>query len=104
MKLGLIFTPDARIYGEGIDDVARFTVDGFFNAATSQAAWRKAYVGMHSVDYSGFYDQRTICGNWTLANTTGGFWIWPDALAEKDAMGEEIEEPVELVAPAIRES
>jgi hypothetical protein len=32
---------------------------------------------MHSVEYSGFYCGQVICGDWTLALATGGFWIWP---------------------------
>ena len=33
----------------------------------SAARWTKAYVGMHSVEYSGFYCGQVICGDWTLA-------------------------------------
>src|SRR5215510_10718144 len=94
MKLSLMFTQDGIIRGEGIDDVAPFLIDGFFDAATSEARWTKAYIGRHSVEYRGFYDQRTICGDWTLFTTAGGFWIWPNAFEETEALQEEIEQAV----------
>jgi len=91
MKLGLVFTGDGKIQGDGVDDVARFVVDGFFNGATSQAIWTKAYVGMHKVEYAGFYAQRAICGDWTIARFTGGFWIWPEAFGQSDEAAAQIE-------------
>ncbi|MGA2135514.1 MAG: hypothetical protein ABSH50_24760 [Bryobacteraceae bacterium] len=96
MKLGLVFSPDGKIRGEGMDDVASFVIDGVFNAATSEATWTKAYIGMHKVRYSGIYSNRTICGDWTLMGRTGGFWIWPDTIAqtEKGVAQTELEEPV----------
>jgi len=99
MRLSLVFTPDGKIRGEGVDDVAPFVIDGFFNGATSEASWTKAYVGRHSVKYSGIYSQRAICGDWTLGRLTGGFWIWPGVVAEsqKVVTPTELEEPVEPV-------
>jgi hypothetical protein len=99
MRLGLVFTPDGKICGKGVDDVALFVIDGLFNSVTSEANWTKAYVGMHSVQYSGIYSQRAICGDWTLIQVTGGFWIWPDVVAqsEKVVAQTELEEPVEPV-------
>ena len=84
MSLGLTFTADGRIAGEGTDDIAPFVIGGSFDSATSAAAWTKAYVGMHTVDYAGVYCQRAICGDWTLASLTGGFWIWPGTMAESE--------------------
>src|SRR5580693_6256249 len=84
MRLGLAFTPDGKIRGEGVDDIAPFIIDGFFNGATREANWTKAYVGMHTVRYSGIYSARSICGNWFLAGLTGGFWIWPEAFTESE--------------------
>jgi hypothetical protein len=99
MGLSLMFTRDGKIEGEGVDDIAAFVIDGRFDYATSEVHWTKAYVGMHSVDYSGFYCQRTICGDWTLLGLTGGFWIWPHSLAQSEFAEEqnEIEQPLELV-------
>jgi hypothetical protein len=49
------------------------------------------------VEYRGLYDQRSICGNWTLVLGSGGFWIWPAALEAEEAAAFEIEEPVDSV-------
>jgi hypothetical protein len=94
MDLGLTFPADGTISGEGIDDVARFIIDGFFDPARNEASWTKAYIGMHTVKYNGLYDGRTICGSWTLGIGSGGFWIWPSALEAEEAQGAEIEIPV----------
>lgn len=94
MHLQLVFAPDGNVSGDGIDDIALFTIDGVFDIATNQARWTKSYVGMHSVDYHGFYDQRSICGNWTLMMGTGGFWIWPRRMEETDGIETEVEQPV----------
>jgi len=98
MELGLIFSIDGKISGEGIDDIAPFAIVGFFDTATNQATWTKSYVGMHSVEYHGFYDQRSICGNWTLAWASGGFWIWPSAIEEGEAMETKAKQPVAELA------
>ncbi|MGO4886067.1 MAG: hypothetical protein ACLP59_35365 [Bryobacteraceae bacterium] len=97
MRLFLDFTPDGKIRGEGVDDVAAFLIDGLFNGATSEAIWNKTYIGMHTVQYAGIYSRRSICGDWTLLGSTGGFWIWPHVISDKGATQTEIEEPVEPV-------
>jgi len=84
MRLGLTFTQDGMILGEGIDDVARFVIDGTFIPATNEASWTKSYVRLHSVQYAGLYDGRSICGSWTLSGLTGGFWIWPSTLEQSE--------------------
>ena len=96
MKLGLTFALDGKIHGEGIDDIAEFTITGFFDIRTNQASWTKAYIGMHRVEYRGLYDGRSICGEWTLV-VSGGFWIWPNALEESERLRAELEEPAEVV-------
>jgi hypothetical protein len=99
MRLGLAFAPDGKIRGEGIDDISQFVIDGVFDCGTNQANWTKSYIGMHRVEYRGFYDRRTICGNWTIATIVGGFWIWPSALEqdEQETTQVELEEPAEVV-------
>ena len=100
MKMTLNFSPTGRISGDGIDDIASFTISGVFDAATNAANWTKSYVGMHSVEYQGLYDQRSICGAWTLDGTTGAFWIWTDSFGETEELAVELEQPVEaLVSP-----
>jgi hypothetical protein len=99
MRLNLTFAADGRIDGGGIDDIAPFVIRGRFDGATSQANWTKAYVGMHKVEYSGFYCHQSICGDWILGPLTGGFWIWPHPNPQAEFAEEEIglERPVELV-------
>jgi hypothetical protein len=66
------------LFCDGVDDVAPFVITGRFDVATNAAYWTKAYVGMHTVEYSGLYCQRAICGDWTWMGHSGGFWIWPE--------------------------
>jgi hypothetical protein len=96
MKLGLMFAPNGHILGEGIDDIAPFTIRGSFDSATNTAGWTKSYIGAHSVEYRGFYDGRTICGNWTLAIVSGSFWIWPRVIEAGETLHEEVEAPLEV--------
>jgi hypothetical protein len=104
MNLNLTFMIDGRIEGEGADDIARFAIDGRFDCEASTATWTKAYVSMHTVEYSGIYCQRTICGDWYLGGATGGFWIWPHSLAESEFAGEQetVDEPLQLAESASR--
>jgi hypothetical protein len=97
MRLNLTFTMDGNIHGDGVDDVAPFVIEGQFDRTMSAARWTKAYVGMHSVEYSGLYCQRVICGDWTLTGTMGGFWIWPSGLDQSVAEHAEIEEPFQVL-------
>jgi hypothetical protein len=99
MTLHLSFLPSGAIQGEGIDDVGQFDIAGVFDAVTSRASWNKAYRGKHTVQYSGVYSQRTICGDWTLLAVTGGFWIWPGSLTESD-FAEALQELEQDLEPA----
>jgi hypothetical protein len=96
MSLSLLFRESGRLEGDGVDDVGPFGVEGHFESATSVARWTKSYVGMHTVEYSGLYCQRQICGDWKLHGMTGGFWIWPrgESQFEFGEEGVEEEEPV----------
>jgi hypothetical protein len=86
------------VAGKGVDDIAPFVIEGRSDCATSAANWTKEYVGMHRVEYSGIYCQQTICGDWTLNQLTGGFWIWPQSLAQSEFAQQqgEIEQPLEV--------
>jgi len=97
MKLDLTFAQSGAIEGEGIDEIAPFTINGFLETATNQAYWTKSYIGMDSVEYYGLYDGRSICGNWTLRRFSGGFRIWPSTLENEETVHGEIEEPSEVV-------
>ena len=98
MRMVLTFAFDGRISGEGIDDVAPFTVSGAFYGPTNQASWTKSYIGMHSVEYRGVYDRLSICGDWNLPPSTGGFWIWPSTLEEGDVLQEVAVVPMDVAA------
>jgi hypothetical protein len=104
MRMQLCFALSGSIEGEGIDDIAAFLIRGRFDRATSRAAWTKAYIGMHTVQYSGVYCSRAICGDWILMGMRGGFWIWPNGLGEAESAEEqtEIEAPLVLASPAER--
>jgi hypothetical protein len=106
MKLTLAFAENGVIDGDGADDIAPFVITGRFDMATNAAYWTKAYIGMHTVEYSGLYCRRAICGDWTLMGHSGGFWIWPESETEWEQAAEdvEIEEPVltERAASLIR--
>jgi hypothetical protein len=104
MRLGLTFTPHGTISGDGIDDIAPFTIRGSFDGVTSSVNWTKSYVGMHSVEYSGLYDGRSICGNWTLLMASGGFWIWPGSIETGEALEEELEEELEVPMDSLMKS
>ena len=52
MKLTRAFGANGAIDGHGIDDVVPFVITGGFDLATNVAYWTKAYVGMHTVEYS----------------------------------------------------
>lgn len=91
MRLGLMFTRDGMIRGKGVDDIAPFHIDGSFDGPTGKTKWTKAYVGQHTVEYSGIYSHRAICGDWTLIGLTGGFWIWPDVLGQSEETEAEME-------------
>src|SRR5262249_492876 len=90
MRLHLNFTADGKISGNGSDDIAPFIIRGIFTGALNQASWTKTYVGMHSVEYHGLYDGRSICGDWSLTPRSGGFWIWPDTIAGEQALHMEL--------------
>ena len=96
MRLSLTFA-NGSITGDGTDDIGPFLIRGAFDSVSREAGWTKAYVGMHSVRYRGLYDGRSICGDWKLALSSGGFWIWPSTLGERAA--ESIEEELDQPTP-----
>ena len=100
MRLHLTFTPDGSVEGEGVDDIGRFVIDGIFDPRTSGASWVKAYIGMHTVQYSGLYCANTVCGDWMLYGATGGFWIWPATIEDNEFAGaaDNLEQEVEISA------
>jgi hypothetical protein len=98
MQLMLEFSIGGNILGDGIDDIALFLIDGSFDATTNQASWKKSYIQMHTVLYSGVYDGHAISGQWDIDGFTGGFRIWPgtseDGIPETTSVAEEEPEGV----------
>jgi hypothetical protein len=97
MTLNLTFSADGKLWGDGIDDVALFTIDGSFDGVTREVTWTKSYLDMHSVEYRGLYHQRKISGTWTLTGVYGGFCIWPNSLEQEETTDAEVEQPEEVV-------
>ena len=99
MKLSLLFSANGRMDGDGVDDIAPFIISGVFDGSSLEAIFTKTYIGMHSVEYRGVYDLKSISGAWTLRGLTGDFRIWPGAADEgqEETANAEVEEPAELV-------
>jgi hypothetical protein len=95
MKLDLLFSGNGGIQGDGLDDIGSFLIQGVFNPTTLETSWTKAYIGRHTVDYRGLYNNKSISGVWTLGPGEGDFRIWPGASAEgeEETAQVEIEEP-----------
>jgi hypothetical protein len=102
MALSITFARDGKIRGEGLDDIGAFAIEGSVDRSVSVARWGKAYVGRHTVQYSGIYSRGGICGHWTLNGLVGGFWIWPGEAgqSEESATHEELGPPLEAVFSA----
>jgi hypothetical protein len=87
MDMGLEIR-SGKIYGEGVDDVGRYTIDGTYDEETLDFSWRKAYLGRHVVFYQGGWAQGSIVGRWEIrfawVRSTGGFRIWPEGSAPED--------------------
>ena len=76
MDLGLELR-NGIISGEGADGIGLFAIDGRYYPKEGECSWIKTYVGRHSVEYTGYREQKGIWGTWTLGKTKGGFHIWP---------------------------
>jgi hypothetical protein len=83
--------------GDGADGIGSFIISGNYSAQSGECSWVKQYVGRHAVNYIGYRDGKGIWGNWTLANSKGGFHIWP--LSEGPAL-EITQEADEKLEPA----
>ena len=83
MHLTLNFA-DGRIQGAGIDNPGAFSIEGTYDAP-SRAEWLKRYVGKHSVQYEGRFNDGEILGEWSMTQISPGrsapmrgeFRIWP---------------------------
>ena len=68
---------NGTITGEGADGIGLFVIDGRYYPQEGECAWIKTYVGRHSVEYTGYREQKGIWGTWKASGTKGGFHIWP---------------------------
>ena len=90
------------ISGEGADGIGEFVIAGHYYPKEGECSWIKTYVGRHSVEYTGYREQKGIWGTWNVDNTKGGFHIWPiGGGTPLDELRNEVEEEFPLqVAPS----
>ena len=90
------------ISGEGADGIGLFGIDGRYDPKAAECSWVKTYFGRHSVEYTGYREQKGIWGTWTLPGLKGGFHIWPIGEGTPlEDLREEVEEEFPLrVSPA----
>src|SRR5580692_8945039 len=86
---------NGAITGDGADGIGMFIISGNYSAQSGECSWVKQYVGRHAVDYKGYRDGKGIWGNWTLANSKGGFHIWPLSQDPALTTAEEVDERLE---------
>ncbi len=101
MDLDLRFR-EGFVDGTGIDDIAPFTIRGYYDARTFEVTWHKKYA-THDVWYRGFREGRGIWGTWEIGeHSRGGFMIWPRGMGASETAHAETEAdvPVDAVAPA----
>ena len=65
---------NGEIKGKGKDNVGEFTVRGWVNEF-GDAQFQKAYVGKHTVMYSGKLNGKSLTGTWSVAGYNGTFEI-----------------------------
>lgn len=110
MDLHLAFG-NARIHGDGIDDVGKFVIQGEYQRDSRECWWIKTYPGSHQIYYRGRQRGKMIAGHWQAEGLmTGGFCIWPKIYGELtgEFFVEEEEEVVEdlkvLVMPGRKDT
>jgi hypothetical protein len=80
---------DGRVSGEGTDWVGEFVIGGTYDEATQRVAYTKAYVGKHSIEYTGQRDaEGNISGEWQLGPFRGFFLLVPRPVREATAVAE----------------
>ena len=81
MELVLTFC-GGRVMGDGFDAVGDFLIFGSYDEDGADLSVVKRYVGAHSVEYDGrFDDGGRAVGFWTIPRFgAGGFAIWPMGL------------------------
>ena len=103
MDLVLEFKNGA-VSGEGADGIGFFGIDGRYFPNEAECTWIKTYYGRHSVEYSGFREKKGIWGTWTIAQTKGGFHIWPIGEGVGIAkLREEVEEEFPLMTLPVKQ-
>lgn len=90
---------DGVILGEGADGIGFFGISGRYYPEEGECFWTKTYVGRHSVEYSGFRENKGIWGTWDIDGTKGGFHIWPIGEGMPvEKLREEVEEEFPVLA------
>lgn len=82
MDLHLTFR-EARLDGDGMDDVGKFVIRGEYQTESREVWWIKTYPGSHQIYYRGVQRGKMISGRWQAdAVMTGAFCIWPKKYGE----------------------
>ncbi len=54
-----------KVKGKGTDEVGEYTISGELKPDNT-VTFVKQYIGKHSVNYEGTFDQIRICGKWNI--------------------------------------
>ena len=82
MELSLEFQ-DGRMFGDGVDYVGPFVIQGRYDLEDGKCSWTKQYLHRHAVYYAGYNEGKGIWGMWDIPQVwTGGFHIWPEGMAD----------------------
>lgn len=100
MDLTLAFQ-DGRVFGDGIDDIARFVISGKYDLNTNECYWTKQYIEKHSVFYKGFIEEKRIWGIWSIEEwNKGGFLVWPKKYGDMTRLYDSEKKEIEETNPA----
>src|SRR5205085_2180609 len=90
--------------GSGRDIVGESTIEGTYQLSDGRCRWTKAYIGKHTVTYTGFNEGKGIWGVWEIESDGlhGGFHIWPEGWStpSDDKLFTEADLPADVPAEA----
>lgn len=102
MELFLEFA-DGNVAGGGKDLIAEFAITGDYEIDTGSCSWKKQYLGMHRVIYTGQASSGGIIGSWVIPDNppswTGPYFVWPRAMGDLSARFEQALLDVEFSGP-----
>jgi hypothetical protein len=103
MELFLEFA-GGTIDGGGKDLIAEFEISGDYETDSGSCTWKKQYLGMHRVIYTGQAGSGGIIGSWQIPGNppwwTGPYFVWPRAAGDLSERFEQALLDVEFSGPA----